>query len=575
MMPSRNNDSRFRFGKPLITIFALVLLYLLVQWTVKTYQKPNHMGVIESQAMDMTVQPPVGAMPVQTVLVNSELFSGSVTYTGSAVAYNDIAIYPRVEGHIVAMPVYPGDRVKAGQLLAQLDTRELTSKVRESQWGQAAATQQYYASLSQQGQASAQMQRVQKSIQAAKANLQYRQEQNKRSQALVKEAVITQEEAQKDESDFITAQSEYQQALAELKDAERGVSVSQYQSNAQRAQSAQAKAALQTQSIIRGYSRIVSPISGVVTQRMISPGTLVSPGMSILQVAQINPIRIQANVAESDLGQVRIGALITIQNQKSTAKKPITGKVSAIFPRTDLQTRTTVVEAIIPNQQAQFLPGDFVSVSIHTGQASSQLTVPMAALVDRNQQQAVWVVRNGKAHLQYVTTGDRNGSSIAVVDGLKKGEAVIVQGHRDLIEGALVAQGDYGPNGLKALPKVSSGNRLSPHNQYQIKKSVGMYLATIATQSKPPKSGTNTLMVDLASGPGMSMPLNNLGLEVTTLMPSMAKMPVPKPIVQKVGNGRFKVQVDWMMGGLWQVILTVKDGSQVLEKFSVEIEVAD
>lgn len=574
-MPSRTNAFRFSFGKPLITIFALVLLYLLVQWIVQTYQKPTHMGVIESQAMDMTVQPPVGAMPIQTALVRSQLFSGSVTYTGSAVAYNDIAIYPRVEGRILAMPVYPGDRVKAGQLLAQLDSQELTSKVREAQLGQTAATQQYYASISQQQQATAQTQRAQKAIQAAKANLQYQQEQNKRSQALVKELVITQEEAQKDESDFRTAQSEYQQALAELQAAQNGTSASQYQSTAQRAQAAQAKAALRTQSIIRGYTRIVSPITGMVTQRMISPGTLVSPGMSVLQVAQINPIRIQANVAESDLGRIRVGALITIQDQKSKSKTPITGKVSAIFPRTDLQTRTTVVEAIIPNPQSQFLPGDFVSVSIQTGQPSYRLIIPMAALVDRNQQQAVWVVREDKAHLQYVTTGDSNGSDIAVLGGLKEGESVIVQGHQNLTEGAIVAQAEYGPNGLKALPKSRSDSRLSSNNQYQIKKTVGMYMATTALQSKPPKAGANTLLVNVISGPGMNMPLDNLNLEVITLMPSMAKMPVPKPSVQKTGTGRFKVELDWMMGGLWQVTLTVKDGNQVIGTFPVEIEVAD
>ncbi len=574
-MRSKSNSPLFQWAKPFAIIFALVFLAWLVQWVVKTYQKPNHMGVIESQAMDMTVQPPAGAMPVQTEIMKSQPFTSSVTYTGSAVAYNDIAIFPRVEGRIVAMPVYPGDRVQAGQLLAQLDTQELTSKVREAQYGQRAATQQYYASLSQQGQASAQMQRAQEAIQAAKANLAYREEQIKRSQTLVKEAVITPEEAQKDESDFRTAQSEYQQAVAELKAAQKGASASQYQTNAQRAQAAQAKASLQTQSIIRGYTRITAPQAGVVTQRLISPGTLVSPGMSILQVAQINPIRIQANVAESDVARLRSGATVIIRDQKSQSKKPITGKVSAIFPRTDLQTRTTIVEAVIPNEQAHFLPGDFVSVSIQTGQPAAHLTVPQTALIERNQQQAVWVVRDGKAHLQYVTTGDSNGQRMTVVSGLTEGDEVIVQGQRDLTEGALVAQAEYGPQGLKTLPKPSSSNRLSVSNQYQVKKSVGMYLATLTLKSKPPKPGANTLMIELISGPGMSMPLDNLSVEATTLMPSMAKMSVPKPTVQKMGAGRFQANVDWMMGGLWQVTLTVKNGSQVIGTIPIEIEVAN
>lgn len=574
-MSPKNQNFLVRFGKPLGTLLGLILLFFFVQWVVKTYQKPGHMGVIESQAMDMAVQPPAGAMPVKTEIVQSQPFVGRVTYTGSAVAYNDVGIFPRVQGRIVALAAYPGDHVKAGQVLAQLDTQELSSKLQEAQASQKASSQQYLASLSQQGQASAQMRKAKDAIQAAKANLQYRQEEIRRSQALVKDSVITQEEAQKDESDFRASQSEYQQALAELQAAQEGAKASHFQSIAQRSQVTQARAAVQTQSIIRGYSRITAPQSGVITQRLVSPGTLVNPGTNILEMAQINPIRIQANVAESDVGRIRLGASVMVWNQKSAAKAPVLGKVSAIFPKTDLQSRTTLVEALIGNDKEQFLPGDFVSVSIQTAKESSSLSVPTAALVERNQQQAVWVVRNGSAHLQYVSTGEDNELRTAVIEGLHQGDEVIVQGQENLVEGSMVAQADYGPQGLKNLPKIVSTNRLSNSNHYEIKKTLDMYLTTISLQSKPPKAGNNTVLLTVVSGSGMSMPVNNIDLEVTNVMPAMAQMSVPKPEIQKMGEGRFMVKTDWIMGGLWKVEFLVKDGNQSIGVIPTEIEVTD
>lgn len=562
-----------RFLRPLVTLFALFFLFLFVQWMVKTYQKPGHMGVIESQSMNMAVQPPAGAMPVKTEVVKTEQFVGSVTYTGSAVAYNDIAIFPRVTGRIVTMPVYPGDRVQTGQLLAQLDTQELNSRVQEAQFGYQAAIGQYYSALSSQNQALAQMQRAKEAIQSAQANYQYRQAQVRRSQTLVKEAVITPEEAQKDESDFQAAQSQYQQTLAELRAAQQAFHASQYQSTAQHAQASQAQASVHTQSIIQSYTQITTPKSGLVTQRLISPGTLVSPGMNILQIAQINPIRIQANVAESDVARLQRGAAVLIWGQKSKIPRP--GKISAIFPKADLQTRTTIVETVIPNDQEQFLPGDFVSMSIQTSKSQQALTVPNSALVERNQQQAVWVVRDGKAHLQYVTTGDTNGERTAIVQGLQAGDEVIVQGQQNLMEGNLVTQASYGPEGLKALPKPTSTNRLSSQNQYHLQKAIGMYLITTNIQAKPPKAGDNTLNVTVISGPGMSMPPSNIRIEATTVMPSMAEMPVPKPTVQKTGDGQFNIHFNWIMGGLWQVTLTVKDGNQTVGELPLQVEVTE
>lgn len=101
------------------------------------------MSVIESQAMDMTAMKPTrGAIPVAIAAVKEDELDASVTYTGAVQAFEDEDVYPRITGRIVAMPVYPGDRVKPGQLLVQLDpavNSEYSAKLQESQYAADAA----------------------------------------------------------------------------------------------------------------------------------------------------------------------------------------------------------------------------------------------------------------------------------------------------------------------------------------------------------------------------------------------------------------------------------------------------
>src|SRR5579884_1110484 len=119
-------------ARVLAGLALLVVVSLVSAWAVHTYTKPGHMSVIEAQAIDMSVmKPPVGAAPVAAMAVQREPIASSVSYTGSAVSFQDVEVTPRVTGALVWMPFYPGDRVRAGQVVARLDTAELQSRESE------------------------------------------------------------------------------------------------------------------------------------------------------------------------------------------------------------------------------------------------------------------------------------------------------------------------------------------------------------------------------------------------------------------------------------------------------------
>ena len=567
---------QWKYFKQFLIAVVLIVLFLLVQWVVKLFQQPGQMDLLESQTMDMTVRPPEGAMPVETEVLREQSFESAVTYTGSATAFNDALIYPRVQGWLVSMNVYPGDRVRRGQLLAQLDSRELSSRVNEAAFSQEAASQGYNAALSSKSQAQTQAQKSGQAIQTARANLEYWQNEINRARTLAKEEVITTEELQREQSQFEAAQSQYNQALSELKAARQGINTAGYQAASQSAQARQAGANLRTQKIIRNYTRITAPIDGVITERTLSKGTLASPGTQIFRLAQIHPIRIQANVAQKDWKRIHIGDRVRIWQQKDQSGSPVEATISAIFPMANLQTRTAIVEAIVPNLDDQFIPGDYVQMTIVTSQRENALSVPNTAIVSMYQQQAVWIVQNGKAALRYVTTGDTNGTRTEILSGLKARDEVITRGGKDLQPGVAVISAKYGPEGIRELPKVASSSRFTAENNYKITYPVDDLRVTIELLKKPPTAGGNPVSFTFKAPPmgTMEMPVpSDLDINVKTVMPAMPTMPSPKPSLRKVQDDQFKGTVNFGMPGLWQMEMTVtRKGKPIAtQKFEVEV----
>jgi RND family efflux transporter MFP subunit len=252
--------------------------------------------------------------------------------------------------------------------------------------------------------------------------------------------------------------SELDAHYAHVHTAEAGIATARRRIEAAQAGVRQARASLAGSTTTRGYSEIRALVDGAITQRVISPGVLVNPGQVILKVAQIHPIRLQANVSEADLKQVRVGSRVRVQGQGDNGK-PVEAHVTSITPAVDPVARTGVVEAVIPNQDSQFLPGQFVEMEISTGRSSGTLRVPSRAVrwhtpasgevLSTQPSPYVWVAEPAGAGEAgggeeftalpvEVRTGRSDGSMTEILSGLKEGQQVIVAGHQDLKSGDAV-----------------------------------------------------------------------------------------------------------------------------------------
>lgn len=485
------------------TLLLLGALFL-AHWVVAKHTVPGHMSVIEAQAMDMSaMHAPEGAVPVAVFTARYAPFDASVRYAANAVAYQEDAINPRVTGLLEWMPFYPNMPVHKGQVLAQLDTAELRTKLAaeeaalaeaehavleaQAQYRQAESAYQQAQAQVKQAQAQerearadltiaqqdlmahheeakiaeanldsalAQRDEAQGRLAAAKANLAYWARQKQRDNDLLAKGFLSQQQAQQDEVQFQNATSEVAAATSRLQSAEAAirsakaqqaqvqiglqqdeamiaqkqaalqaaqVQVQQAQQGVSAAKSArdaaqqavvrqgaavaQAKAQLRTAQVILGYTTLRADCDGVVTQRLISPGTLVQPGQTILMVDQIDPIRVQAQVAQEDAERLHVGDPVLI---RTSGPHPLVYRshLSAIFPSADPTAHTTIVEALVANPNGLLHPGDYLTLQVIYAKSARALIVPSSAIVYQPQPTspilatkatpAVWVMRRGR-----------------------------------------------------------------------------------------------------------------------------------------------------------------------------------
>jgi RND family efflux transporter MFP subunit len=470
--------------------------------------------------------------------VTRESIADTVSYSGQAVGFVEQDVNPRVQGVIQWMPVYVGDRVEKGQVLARLDTSQLDPQLAErsamadmASQGVGVASAEYEAALQEAvaaraevaaregmvGEADAMLAASRQEREAVEAELaavrtevgsaeaevsaaeveaKFRSEELRRSRELFAKGAISKSELQQSDSESAAADAKLRQARSMQRQAESRVAAASAQLRKadamvaaaqrrlrqaeadvraakasvlaresaaraakqniakERAAAAQARAGLQGAAAQLRYSSIEAEVDGVVTERLVSPGVLVNPGQAILRVAQISPIRIQANIPTGDLTRIARGSAVSILVGEGNAE-PVRSRVSSVSQSVDARARTGIVEAVIRNTDGRFMPGQFVEMRVEVGRATSRLTVPIEAVYRRPAAQGqeaafVWVADQGAQAGTYavrrveVSVGASDGKRVAVDGELIEGQNVVTYGGAYLREGGEVTSAKEG-----------------------------------------------------------------------------------------------------------------------------------
>jgi RND family efflux transporter MFP subunit len=319
----------------------------------------------------------------------------AMTLPGTVRALEQTKIYPRVTGYVRRWLVDLGDKVKAGQLLVEIDTPELDAQL---------------------SQARAQLAQAQAAVKQVTAQRDYSRSNTQRYESLADQKLVSK------------AQVEQTQAQASTDEA----SVASAESNVL-AQKANVQRLVETQA----FSRVVAPFAGTVTTRNIERGDLVTEAKTteLYTIVAIDPVRVFVDVPQTVAANVHAGAQATLVVREfpgRTFAGKVTRSAGALDP--DLHTMTTEVQ--VPNPDGALMPGMYVQAVLTFPVPHRVVEVPATALYSDAQGLRVGVVdAQQKLHFAPITIERDTGASLQIATGLTGDERVVKIAVPGLVEG--------------------------------------------------------------------------------------------------------------------------------------------
>lgn len=545
-----------------LTLALLVGSLVLVGWIVQTKRAPGSMTIVEAQGMDMaTMKPPPGTFPVAVEEAASGQVGSESSYPAELSAYSDEEVVARVPGLVMKVLVYPGDKVRAGQLLATLQADEIAAQALEARLRAAAKaddgraawqelegakaslrrakagfttaeanhvktmfeheSMEAHADAARQSQAAAQAQ-----LFSARSDLKYAEQQLAREEKLYKSGAISLDEYQLAQRERETKRAAVDASEANARAAtslaieagkhlqvagqvtvaaksaieEAKASVGEAQSNLWRLtakagaatkDTGAAHASARALAALADYRNLRALSNGEVAERVVSPGTSVMAGQTVLRLKVVNRIRVQVDLPQALSGVVQVGTPVVVRGEGIDRF----ARITSVFPTVSTDTRTFRVEALVDNADKALKPGMFARLSLTSGPSNRSLTLRSSAIrTDAEGGSYVWVLGEHKgggkatdwtctmhpevsekgpgycpkcpmrlvpregtgrflAEKRVVVAGPSNAERTAILSGLKPGDKVIWAGHEDLYPGAPVEPTEWSESGPKEAPK--------------------------------------------------------------------------------------------------------------------------
>jgi RND family efflux transporter MFP subunit len=341
--------------------------------------------------------------------------------TGTLAAEEEAEVAAEVQGRVIATPVERGTRVNEKSDLVRIAPAEATAQAVEAE----ANAAQIESRLGLSGGSAFDVERVPE-VANAKANLQLAQGDFERTRMLFDRKLLSQAEFDQRSAQFEVAERQY--------DIARNAAVQQYQA----LQAARARVSLAQKAVADTVVR--APFSGVVGQRLVSVGDYVTRGTKVASVLRTNPLRVELTVPEQYSAEVAVGRAVTFEVDASPGKT-FTGQVRYVSPALQTNSRSLIVEAVVPNDDGMLKPGSFATARIEQASQTPGVLVPTTAVRTIGETSRVYVVSTDRAEERIVTLGQAVGDKVEITSGLKTGENVATKNVAQLADGVRVGGG--------------------------------------------------------------------------------------------------------------------------------------
>jgi membrane fusion protein, multidrug efflux system len=370
--------------KRLMWIIGLVVIVAGIAWLI------HHRLASQPARMGGRFAMMGGPMPVSVAKVSTADVPVVLDALGTVTPLATVAVRPQVTGVLVKIAFQEGQLVKAGDVLAQIDPRP------------------YQAALDS---AQGQLEKDEATLAGARIDLaRYKREL---------------------QEDAVAAQT-YTDEIATVHSDEAAVAAD--------------KASVETARLNLGFTRITSPVAGLVGLRQVDLGNLLQANQSqqVANVTQMQPMSVVFSVPENDLSQVldevHQGKKLVVQAwDRSMTKLIATGTLASIDNEINTSTGTLNMRALFDNAHMELYPNEFVNVKLIVSTLSNQVVVPGAAVQNGPSSNFVYTVNpDHTVSMRTVVTGPTDGNNIAITKGLTPGETVVTDGADQLRDGAEV-----------------------------------------------------------------------------------------------------------------------------------------
>lgn len=328
------------------------------------------------------------------------------------------AVAARTTGQISRVLVTEGDRVRAGQLLVEIDSRDAAIQVLRAQAAEA-------ESLEGLEEVNAAIRAAEFARTSANANRDLAGATLERYRGLRDRRSISLQEFEEVQARNTAAAAEASRAsetLDSLK-AKRGQMLARIE---------QAKAGRGAADLYLGYAQVLAPIDGIVTARHVEPGMLATPGVPLITVEDDGRYQLELAVDESRIAAIARGARTRVRIE-SLGEDNIDAVVSEILPASDSLTRTLTVRLDLP-RTPNVRSGLFGRAYFPAGRREG-ITIPQAAVVRRGQLTGTWVVEGGAVRYRLLRTGKAAADRVEVLSGLNEGDLLILEPREGLADG--------------------------------------------------------------------------------------------------------------------------------------------
>src|SRR4030095_11118167 len=392
--------------------------------------------------------------PVKVAAVELNATSSETRYSATIIPRTQVDLAFKVGGYVDALrrvrgvdgkmrDIQEGDRISAGMVLAQVRQsdyqvkfKQAESQASEARSGIDVSKAQYDEAVS--GVASSKAQLIESEAAYVRAKLDF-----DRAESLFASHSMT-------KADYDSAKAQYDMTNAKVAAARSQVQVIQAQAdsakaniNVVQAKSQSAQAVVQETQIPLRDTELKSPLNGVVLEKSIEKGTLVSSGDKAFVVADMSSVKAVFGVADVAVAEMKLGTMLSVEGESMPGKE-FQGQITSVFPAADSKNRAFNVEVTIANPDYLLRPNMIVSLRVGTKQhISPQPVVPLNAVIksksNANGYAVIVVTEEGGrqlARLRDVKLGESFGNAVAVAEGLKPGDRVIITG------GTMVNDGD-------------------------------------------------------------------------------------------------------------------------------------